>query len=700
MKKLSKYLHHLTAEDYKHIKRLRHASFLQIFLHFFNWIFSRPSKGIEVVKNDVYVFSYHPKLKKARLLLTGYSLLAILIAIFVVVAMLSIKYEPLNRQLWDFSDPAEYIFNQSEIGFEKGKAITLPIKQTLSSNRDFTEGLYEDTRYDSGLSVLKLTDKGMLYGSGFYTSQIIDSTKSGASWQQVNILTDVPIAKPLPDNAGFDQDFFQANMNMLGNVLLLHSDTIREESGLSKVLDASGSNNDAQNIGVTIADGIFSNSLYFDGNNDYLQIYPFLSFPEEEITTMFWIKSKQRDQAIVSYASTVNRNDWVIFDPADILVYVNGFGIRTGVSVNDGEWHHVAVTWKSSTGTVTVYKDGYFASRKTLAQGGKFGSFGSLVIGEEQDEIGGAFNPEQTYEGYLDEIAVFNRVLNAIEINDSFRRGAYGLKLQIRACEESVCENPFTGPDGEDSYYIPSYAEANRYIVTTDKQGRYFQFRLELNTIEPGSSPGILSIDIEPQYFRSDSPSIQNKVGIKYNVLNEIEAHGDAVMQISNDNKVWYYYDSGQWKPAKDKGNSSSISEVSDNLDSFNQQVGAGEFFFKMFLAPNSDKPSEIDSLQIIFDRGDDQNVITDTTEYLNIRNGFVQNLLVLMVGWIFVVFIALFHYFHLHYSQMLLPVSSMQKPEVKKSDSVGFFFDPRFGQMIEACSVIVIIFVVLIILF
>jgi hypothetical protein len=59
----------------------------------------------------------------------------------------------------------------------------------------------------------------------------------------------------------------------------------------------------------------------------------------------------------------------------------------SGVSATDGQWHHVAVTWESRTGTTILYLDSREVWRVTRGKGKRIPSGGTLVIGREQ--VGG-----------------------------------------------------------------------------------------------------------------------------------------------------------------------------------------------------------------------------------------------------------------------------------------------------------------------
>jgi hypothetical protein len=56
----------------------------------------------------------------------------------------------------------------------------------------------------------------------------------------------------------------------------------------------------------------------------------------------------------------------------------------SGVAATDGQWHHIAVTWESSSGTVILYLDSREVWRVKRGKGKKIPSGGTLVIGREQ----------------------------------------------------------------------------------------------------------------------------------------------------------------------------------------------------------------------------------------------------------------------------------------------------------------------------
>ena len=64
-------------------------------------------------------------------------------------------------------------------------------------------------------------------------------------------------------------------------------------------------------------------------------------------------------------------NAIVLRDPESFILLVMGKEIETQVSVNDGEWHHVAVTWSSASGSFVSYQDGLKIAEGTNFQMGQ-----------------------------------------------------------------------------------------------------------------------------------------------------------------------------------------------------------------------------------------------------------------------------------------------------------------------------------------
>ena len=91
----------------------------------------------------------------------------------------------------------------------------------------------------------------------------------------------------------------------------------------------------------------------------------------------------------------------------------------TGVSANDGQWHHICATWENANGEWKLYKDGKLERTATgLKTGHVIRAEGSLVLGQEQDSTGGNFDQSQSFQGSLTNVNVWSYVLPASTIEE------------------------------------------------------------------------------------------------------------------------------------------------------------------------------------------------------------------------------------------------------------------------------------------
>ncbi|XP_057603438.1 pentraxin-4 isoform X3 [Hippopotamus amphibius kiboko] len=85
----------------------------------------------------------------------------------------------------------------------------------------------------------------------------------------------------------------------------------------------------------------------------------------------------------------------------------------------DGQWHHVCVIWTSILGRYWLHMD-----RRLVATGSRFREGyeippgGSLVVGQEQDSVGGGFDGSEAFVGSIAGLAIWDRVLIPGEVSN------------------------------------------------------------------------------------------------------------------------------------------------------------------------------------------------------------------------------------------------------------------------------------------
>lgn len=130
----------------------------------------------------------------------------------------------------------------------------------------------------------------------------------------------------------------------------------------------------------------------------------------------------KRGPGPVGYSFYINANR-IGLQIADPYIYVNLDS--KGVSWTLGEWHHVAVTVKRGgpqlNGIIHYYFDGNSAGTAVPLPLYSLANDGPLRIGAN-----GPDNPGGFFKGDIDEVAIYNRVLTAAEVEGIYNAGAYG----------------------------------------------------------------------------------------------------------------------------------------------------------------------------------------------------------------------------------------------------------------------------------
>jgi hypothetical protein len=124
--------------------------------------------------------------------------------------------------------------------------------------------------------------------------------------------------------------------------------------------------------------------------------------------------------------------------------------VRGATHLNDGQWHHVAMTYDGSSAAagVKLYVDG--AAEASVVQQDNLGS--NTILNTVPFTIGSRESGGVPFNGDIDEVEVFNRVLSPAEIQAIFMAGSAGkckpgrlLVLRDERNGNRLCVNPSTG---------------------------------------------------------------------------------------------------------------------------------------------------------------------------------------------------------------------------------------------------------------
>ncbi|RLU26420.1 hypothetical protein DMN91_000214 [Ooceraea biroi] len=134
-----------------------------------------------------------------------------------------------------------------------------------------------------------------------------------------------------------------------------------------------------------------------------------------QLSVCLWLQSMDTFNygTVLSYATAFYDNAFTITDYNGFVLYVNGEKVVTDIKVNDGYWHFLCVTWESEYGSWRVFVDGILKdSGVRLARGAIVQANGSLVVGQEQDRLGGGFSESEAFLGKLGLLDMWDIVLD------------------------------------------------------------------------------------------------------------------------------------------------------------------------------------------------------------------------------------------------------------------------------------------------
>lgn len=200
-------------------------------------------------------------------------------------------------------------------------------------------------------------------------------------------------------------------------------------SGLGKICSAT----DLRANGT--ADYITLNKNSLDGANDF--------------TISIWHKGNSgAGRSLISGARSGQHNAilWWFGSATSVSLNINGTsgGGITIPSISDNKWHHFV--WRRVGSTNCMFTDGVQRGCKTKAATGVALSIQSLILGQEQDSVGGAFDPNQDWEGIVDELLIFKSGLSNTQITSIYnnQKNFKTWDNQVRNCPTPPLDNNYS----------------------------------------------------------------------------------------------------------------------------------------------------------------------------------------------------------------------------------------------------------------
>jgi len=342
-------------------------------------------------------------------------------------------------------------------------------KFNINKQKKFNKGVYYNTYYNTTNNALQLNST-----TGKYISKIFNA-QDPAEWYRIKW-----IASKTGKISAEETD---------GLILLMHLD---ETSGT--ITDDSGQNNNGTYNGNLYSQtGEINKSIGFDGHNDEIKIErtnnPELD-PTKEVTLSAWVKNTNRNHNYMRYiicraggsqgcSYGLYFNDGNTYDRLGTEIVTNNGRQRkewdwTGINT---KWFHWAMTF--TNGTMKLYVNGQEKANWT--------GLGNTLVHRTQyandDLYIGATDTAKNAYAHIDEVAIWNRTLNAQEIEEIYTRAITDFNISIRGCSDITCNN---------SQW--NRTETQNILINNTQ---YFQFKTELSTENTNYSPQIFRVKIK-----------------------------------------------------------------------------------------------------------------------------------------------------------------------------------------------------------
>ncbi|CAL8314687.1 unnamed protein product [Arctogadus glacialis] len=147
------------------------------------------------------------------------------------------------------------------------------------------------------------------------------------------------------------------------------------------------------------------------------------------ITACMWLRStEERGPAgtPLSYAVPGQPNELVLLQgPRSALeLLINDKVAQLPLNLTRGSWQHMCVSWSQKGGAWQAYQGGRLKGEgHGLAPGHHLRAGGQLVLGQEQDSLGGGFDSTQALVGELAQVGLWDRVLTPVQVAGLARCG-------------------------------------------------------------------------------------------------------------------------------------------------------------------------------------------------------------------------------------------------------------------------------------
>uniref|UniRef100_A0A8C6C641 Neuronal pentraxin receptor n=1 Tax=Monodon monoceros TaxID=40151 RepID=A0A8C6C641_MONMO len=157
--------------------------------------------------------------------------------------------------------------------------------------------------------------------------------------------------------------------------------------------------------------------------NNYMYARVRKALPElYAFSVCMWLRSRSGGTGQgtpFSYSVPGQANEIVLLeaghDPMELLI--NDKVAQLPLSLKDNGWHHICLSWTTRDGLWSAYQDGELqGSGENLAAWHPIKPHGILILGQEQDTLGGRFDATQAFVGDIAQFNLWDHILTPAQV--------------------------------------------------------------------------------------------------------------------------------------------------------------------------------------------------------------------------------------------------------------------------------------------
>ncbi|XP_069505731.1 C-reactive protein-like [Ambystoma mexicanum] len=159
--------------------------------------------------------------------------------------------------------------------------------------------------------------------------------------------------------------------------------------------------------------------------DNYVTLKQELSVPLKSFTICLRAFTElTREYSFLSVRNPTKANAFLLFHSKyperPIAIDVDGKEMVFTATLNTPERRHICSTWDSSSGVTQLWINGKPLVRKVMKRGATIQTPLNVIIGQEHDSFGGSFDKNQSFEGEISDVHMWDHVLLPADIQQVF----------------------------------------------------------------------------------------------------------------------------------------------------------------------------------------------------------------------------------------------------------------------------------------